>query len=129
MTSVIIATLVSILPTLAIHKISKSIDPAHIAIYLSLISAATAYAYWTDKEKAKSDAWRIPERTLHLLELAGGWVAAFFSQRVFRHKISKRSYQIGFWAIAIVHQYASFDFLNEWRFTQAAFQSIEQILK
>lgn len=127
--SAIIAALASILPSYAVNKASQTIESKYIVLYLSLISTFTAYSYWADKRKAKRDLWRTPESSLHLLEFAGGWVAAFFSQRIFRHKVSKKDYQTGFWGIAVIHQYASFDFMNEWRYTQAVFKFIEPILK
>ena len=123
--SIASAFLAFILPACAIHKASKTIDLKFIAVYFVAISAGTAFAYWSDKRKAKTDSWRTPESTLHALELAGGWLAAFFSQRVFRHKISKRKYQITFWTIAVIHQYAAFDYLNDWHYTRAAFEFIK----
>ena len=124
MASTIIASLAIILPACAIRKASKTIEPQYIAIYLVTISAVMIYAYWSDKKKAEKKIWRIPESTLHLLELAGGWFAAFFSQRIFRHKISKKKYQVGFWMIAVIHNYASFDYINDWHYTKAAFEFI-----
>lgn len=129
MALVIIAAMASVLPACAIYKVSKVIDPVYIGVYLLLISIITVYSYWSDKRKAKSDLWRTPESTLHLLELAGGWVAAFFSQRLFRHKISKKEYQFVFWVIAVIHQYVSFDFMNDWRYSQAAYDFVKLIFK
>ena len=127
--SIMIAGLAIILPACAIQKASKTIEPKYIAIYLAAISAVTICAYWSDKKKAEKKSWRIPESTLHSLELAGGWFAAFFSQRIFRHKISKKKYQFVFWMIAVIHHYASFDYINDWHYTREAFKFIEQILK
>ena len=127
--SIMIATMASVLPAFAITKASKAIDPRYIATYLLIISMITVYSYWSDKRKAKDDSWRTPESTLHLLELAGGWIAGFFSQRLFRHKISKKDYQFVFWTIAVIHQYVSFDFMNGWRYTQSAYDFIKSILE
>ena len=124
-----IAGLAIILPTYAIQKASKTIEPIYIAIYLSAISVITIYAYWSDKKKAEKELWRTTESTLHSLELAGGWFAAFFSQKIFRHKTSKEKYQFVFWMIAVIHNYASFDYMNDWNYTKAAFKFIEPILK
>ena len=124
-----IAGLAIILPAYAIQKASKTIEPKYIAIYLAAISAVTIYAYWSDKKKAEKESRRIKESTLHLLELVGGWFAAFFSQRIFRHKISKKKYQVRFWIIAVIQHYASFDYINDWHYTKAAFKFIESILK
>jgi uncharacterized membrane protein YsdA (DUF1294 family) len=57
---------------------------------------------------------------LHLVELLGGWPAAFLAQRTFRHKISKTRFQVAFWTIVALYEAASFDFLAEWHYAQAA---------
>ncbi len=118
-----------ILPVMAIIRISQSIDAIYIAGYLALISIVTVLAYRSDKRRAELNAWRIPESKLHLYEFLGGWVAAFFSQRIFRHKISKQDYQFGFWFIAIVHQCMAFDFMQQWKYSRAVFKFMEPILK
>ena len=61
---------------------------------------------------------RIPEQTLHLLEILGGWPAAFLAQRVLRHKSSKVSYQIAFWLIVLLYQFVAIDFQRDWKVSQ-----------
>jgi len=60
----------------------------------SLITFAT---YALDKAAARQGGARVPERTLHLLELAGGWPGALLGQQLLRHKTRKVSYQLVFW--------------------------------
>lgn len=48
--------------------------------------------------QARAGQWRISERTLHGLALAGGWPGALLAQRWLRHKTIKRSFRIQFWA-------------------------------
>ena len=69
-----------------------------------LMSLVTFKLYAEDKTRAQQKRWRIPENTLHLSELAGGWLGGFIAQRRLRHKCVKRSYQITFWGIVIIHQ-------------------------
>ena len=88
--------------------------------YLVTISGLIFGLYRRDKRRAESGEWRVPESTLHLVELLGGWPAAFVAQRIFRHKIAKPSYQIAFWAIIACHEAVAFDFLSEWHYAQAA---------
>ena len=114
---------------MAIIRITQSIDVIYVIGYLAVVSLITAIAYKSDKRKAELNAWRIPESILHLLEFIGGWVAAFCSQRIFRHKISKEEYQFEFWSIAAIHQYIAFDFMQNWKFSRAIFHFIEPILK
>ena len=72
------------------------------AWYLAL-SLVTFTAYGIDKRKARLDRWRIQERTLHLLELLGGWPGGLIAQRYFHHKSRKTRFLIVFWAIATLH--------------------------
>lgn len=68
------------------------------------ISAVAFLLYWSDKRKARTDAWRTPENVLHAVELAGGWPGALLAQQVFRHKTRKVSFQVLFWFIVLLHQ-------------------------
>jgi len=68
------------------------------------INAATVGLYALDKRAAKRrGARRIPERTLHTLELLGGWPGAWFAQRWLRHKTLKPSYRRTFHGIVALH--------------------------
>ncbi len=120
--SSLLLMLALILPGIATARIANLYSYGYVIAYLSIISAITAYAYWSDKKKAQHDLWRTPESTLHLFELLGGWPTAFLSQRIFRHKISKAEYQVSFWLIALIQQYASFDYINGWRYTKILYQ-------
>lgn len=66
----------------------------------SLVSVA---AYGLDKRRAAAGGRRIPERTLHLLALLGGWPGAIVAQRRFRHKTRKVPFLIAFWAVVVLH--------------------------
>ncbi|WLG98041.1 DUF1294 domain-containing protein [Pseudomonas sp. FP198] len=69
-----------------------------------VVSAVAFLLYWSDKRKARADAWRTPENVLHAVELAGGWPGALLAQQVFRHKTRKVSFQVVFWFIVLLHQ-------------------------
>lgn len=69
-----------------------------------VVSVVAFLLYWSDKRKARADAWRTPENVLHALELAGGWPGALLAQQVFRHKTRKVSFQVVFWFIVLLHQ-------------------------
>ena len=69
----------------------------------ALMSGITFVVYALDKRAAVRDQRRTPERTLHTLELLGGWPGALLAQRVIRHKNRKGSYQLVFWAIVALH--------------------------
>jgi uncharacterized membrane protein YsdA (DUF1294 family) len=74
--------------------------------YLGLVavtSLASFAAYGLDKRRAGIGGRRVPERTLHLLALLGGWPGAILGQRQFRHKTRKVPFQIAFWAVVVLH--------------------------
>ena len=57
-----------------------------------------------DKGRASNARRRIPERVLHLAELAGGWPGSMWAQQLARHKTRKAAYQVVFWLTVLVHQ-------------------------
>lgn len=114
------------LPFLAARRIIP--NPWHLCGYFGVISLFTAIAYTIDKRNAEAGGWRIPELQLHAFEFLGGWSGAFVAQRALRHKISKRSYQIAFWLICFVHQYAALDLLLDWKIARAVVQFCESLL-
>lgn len=68
-----------------------------------VMSAVAFIAYAIDKRWARLARRRIPEATLHAVELLGGWPGAFLAQRIVRHKNAKASYQVVFWLIVVLH--------------------------
>ncbi|MBC8107605.1 MAG: DUF1294 domain-containing protein [Anaerolineae bacterium] len=73
-----------------------------LCIY-AVMSAVTAITYAADKRLATSGRRRIRERTLHVLELVGGWPGALIAQRLFRHKRQKASFFLVTWGTGVVH--------------------------
>ncbi len=71
-----------------------------VVVLLSLISFV---AYGWDKRQSVLGYRRIPEQTLHVLSLLGGWPGALLGQRQFRHKTQKVSFRILFWLTVILH--------------------------
>jgi uncharacterized membrane protein YsdA (DUF1294 family) len=59
--------------------------------------------YAGDKAAAQRGRWRTPEKTLHLIALFGGWPGALVAQRVLRHKSSKVSFLVTFWATVLIN--------------------------
>ena len=104
-----------VLPVVAVVRVLDRFPMLSVAGYLVCISSATFFLYWLDKRKAQSQKWRFRETTLHLLEFFGGLAAAFWAQRLLRHKNRKTYYQIVFWMIAFLHQFIAYDYLNGWK--------------
>lgn len=74
-----------------------------LALY-PCVSLISLLLYWQDKQQARNQAWRTPEKVLHASELLGGWPGALLAQQLFRHKTRKLSFQLTFWAIVALHQ-------------------------
>jgi len=58
-------------------------------IWLILISVITFFVYGYDKFQAKRGGWRVPEKVLHGLALAGGFMGGWIGRVVFHHKTRK----------------------------------------
>jgi uncharacterized membrane protein YsdA (DUF1294 family) len=58
-------------------------------IWLAVASVITFVLYGVDKTRAKKGAWRVPEMTLHLMALAGGFLGGWAGRSLFHHKTKK----------------------------------------
>ena len=74
-----------------------------IAAAYACLSVITFVVYAVDKSAARRKGPRTPERTLHLLALAGGWPGALLAQRWLRHKSAKTSFRRVFWVTVVVN--------------------------
>lgn len=111
-----------VLPTCAIYYLP--LNGWWLYGTLCVLSASTYLAYFLDKRRAQTNAWRIPELHLHLLELMGGWPGAWVAQRHLRHKSSKISYQVVFWIIIVAYQFVALESLWDWQICQAVMQHV-----
>lgn len=76
--------------------------PNATLLIITLINALTYWLYVQDKQAALANARRIPENTLHLVAVLGGWPAAYLAQERLRHKTQKQPFRkIYFCTIAI----------------------------
>lgn len=65
-----------------------------LASWIIALSVATFAAYGWDKAQAKRERQRIPEKRLHGLALAGGFVGGWLGMVVFRHKTRKPIFKV-----------------------------------
>lgn len=77
--------------------------PFLIIVAYLIVSIITYLAYSMDKSKAITERYRVPEKTLHILSLLGGWIGALVAQQRFRHKTKKTSFQIVFWSTVFLN--------------------------
>ncbi len=72
-----------------------------LPVYLILINAAGFLSMLADKQKAKKNRWRIPERTLLLLAALGGSLGSLAGMYCFHHKTKHRKFVLGIPAILL----------------------------
>ena len=71
-------------------------------IYLVVINIIGFLIMFIDKQKAKRDAWRIPEKTLFIVTALGGGIGTIAGMYTFRHKTKKWYFKYGFPTILII---------------------------
>ncbi|MBU9848310.1 DUF1294 domain-containing protein [Rahnella ecdela] len=72
------------------------ISPYPVWIGLHLLNLLTLLMYGADKLAARRGWRRIPENTLLLFGLLGGWIGALVGQQLFRHKTQKQPFRTWF---------------------------------
>lgn len=87
-----------------------------VAAIYGVLSVITFIAYQRDKSASLRGRWRIKERSLHLLELLGGWPGGLLARRFLRHKSSKLSFRAVSWLIIALHVLA----IGVWAWSGAA---------
>ena len=72
-----------------------------LCAYVLVINLVLFAVMGIDKYKARKGLWRIPEKTLFALAIAGGSIGGILGMQVFRHKTRHNSFKFGFPAILI----------------------------
>ena len=90
------------LAIVGVSVITTKMPPSVLTLYI-VASLLTFIMYAVDKSAAVKGAWRIQERTLHLLSLAGGWPGALVAQQKLRHKSKKQSFRSIFWLTVLLN--------------------------
>ena len=80
--------------------------------YLAAANAAAFALYGIDKYKAKTGAWRIPEKTLLGIAVLGGGVGALAGMRFFRHKTKHWVFRYGLPVLAAIQLAAVYFLVN-----------------
>lgn len=101
--------------------------PFYILWIYAGMSTLTLAVYALDKRAARQRQWRTPEKTLHLLALAGGWPGALCAQEWLRHKSAKAAFRGIFW-LTVVLNVAALAFLLLPR-GQAGLAQLESVLR
>lgn len=82
-------------------------------IYLCIINALSFLLMLIDKQKAKKNRWRIPERTLLGVCAIGGSVGGLLGLYLLRHKTPHKRFSIGIPVMFILHLVALY-FLKDY---------------
>lgn len=77
--------------------------PTLVPAVLLVTSVVAFLMYRTDKRAAVRGAYRIPESTLHLVSLLGGWPGALVARHVLRHKTRTQPFRTLFWVTVILN--------------------------
>ncbi|WP_331374044.1 DUF1294 domain-containing protein [Sinorhizobium chiapasense] len=72
-------------------------------IALASVNLATYCLYWLDKRAAQRNAWRVSERMLLTVAIAGGSLGALAACYVHRHKTRKEPFRTLLLAIVTFH--------------------------
>lgn len=74
-----------------------------IVLYYCIASLMTFAMYSSDKFAAEHKNSRIPESTLQLFALLGGWPGALVAQNFLRHKSRKARFLLLFWLMVLAN--------------------------
>ncbi len=124
----VVLCLLLVAPAYALSQFAASIDWRLLVGVPFALSIFTFFAYRSDKRKAEAGEWRIPEFTLHISALLGGWPGAFLGQRAFRHKTAKISFQLVFWIVLLTHEFIAVDSLLGLRLTKEVVRLVKNLM-
>lgn len=74
-----------------------------LALASFVISLLTFTLYKLDKRAALKNKQRIPEASLHIATLLGGWPGALIARALMRHKTKKLRFVIFFWLSIVIY--------------------------
>ena len=72
-------------------------------VWYVVIGAVTFVVYAKDKRAAINGNWRVPEKTLHIFSVAGGWLGALIAQDKLRHKTQKQPFRAIYWLTVVIN--------------------------
>ncbi|WP_192891752.1 DUF1294 domain-containing protein [Vibrio bathopelagicus] len=74
-----------------------------VLVWYLVVGVVTFFVYAKDKRAAINGNWRVPEKTLHILSVAGGWLGALIAQDKLRHKTQKQPFRSIYWLTVAVN--------------------------
>lgn len=77
--------------------------PSYLPLMYVVMGVISFIMYYQDKRKAQNNQWRIPEKTLHIIDVLGGWIGATFAHKLLNHKATKAPFRGVFYATIVIH--------------------------
>ncbi|OBS99455.1 hypothetical protein A9261_06720 [Vibrio tasmaniensis] len=74
-----------------------------LLVWYLVIGSVTFVVYAKDKRAAINGNWRVPEKTLHIFSVAGGWLGALIAQDKLRHKTQKQPFRAIYWLTVVIN--------------------------
>ena len=68
-----------------------------------VVGLVTFFVYAKDKRAAINGNWRVPEKTLHIFSVVGGWLGALIAQDKLRHKTQKQPFRAIYWLTVAIN--------------------------
>lgn len=81
---------------LAIVLLMSGLSLKLLGVYF-IMGIISFFMYYQDKIKAQNNEWRIPENTLHAIDVLGGWIGATFAHKLLNHKATKADFRVVFY--------------------------------
>ncbi len=86
---------------LLLAAIGSACFPSPFVLWLLAVNVLTLVVYGADKLAARKAWRRVPELTLLVFGLVGGWIGAILGQQLFRHKTQKQPFRTYF-AVSVI---------------------------
>ena len=93
---------ITYLALVAVAALFAESSKALLAWYF-VIGVVTFFVYAKDKRAALHGNWRVPEKTLHIFSVAGGWLGALIAQDKLRHKTQKQPFRAIYWLTVAIN--------------------------
>ncbi|MEZ8800901.1 DUF1294 domain-containing protein [Vibrio splendidus] len=93
---------ITYLVLVAVSVLFAESSKALLVWYLA-IGVVTFFVYSKDKRAAINGNWRVPEKTLHIFSVAGGWLGALIAQEKLRHKTQKQPFRSIYWLTVVIN--------------------------
>ena len=106
------ASMLTVATFLAAYVVVNFYWPVPLWVDILYVGASLVaiVGYAIDKRAAGTGGWRVPESSLLVIGLIGGWPGAIIAQQFFRHKTKKAIFRSVFWLTVLANTITFFVF-------------------